>query len=61
MPEDNVWLAQRQAEHAALTRVLAAMQAAPGRAVQGAGCSSAAPAGPVPVTIDTTVYRKDQP
>ena len=53
MPADNVWLAQRQAEHAALTRLLAAMQAAPGRAVQGAGCGSAAPAGPVPVTIDT--------
>ncbi len=45
VPADNVWLAQRQAEHAALTRVLAAMQAAPGRAVQGAGCG-AAPAGP---------------
>ena len=60
MPEDNVWLAQRQAEHAALTRVLAAMQAAPGRAVQGAGCG-AAPAGPVPVTIDAAIRRKDHP
>ena len=60
MPADNVWLAQRQAEHDALTRVLAAMQAAPGRAVQGAGCGTA-PAGPVPVTIDTTAHRKDQP
>jgi len=58
MPEDNVWLAQRRAEHAALTRVLAAMQAVPGRAVQGAGCG-AAPAGPVPVTIDATSHRKD--
>ncbi len=58
MPEDNVWLAQRQAEHDALTRVLAAMRAAPGRAVQGAGCGTA-PAGPVPVTIDTTIRRKD--
>ncbi|HUK69839.1 MAG TPA: hypothetical protein VLW50_13990 [Streptosporangiaceae bacterium] len=37
MPADNVWLAQRQAEHDALTRVLAAMQAAPGRAVQPTG------------------------
>ena len=60
MPEDNVWLARRQAEHAALTRLLAAMQAAPGRAVQGAGCA-AAPAGPVPVTLGTTAHRKDQP
>ena len=59
MPEDNVWLAQRQAEHAALTRLLAAMHAAPGRAVQGAGCGTA-PAGPVPVTLDTAVHRKDQ-
>ena len=59
MPEDNVWLAQRQAEHAALTRLLAAMHAAPGRAVQGAGCG-AAPAGPVPVTLGTAVHRKDQ-
>ncbi len=61
MPADNIWLAQRQAEHAALTRLLAAMQAAPGRAVQGAGCSSAAPAGPVSVTLGTAVHRKDQP
>ena len=60
MPAGNIWLAQRQAEHAALTRVLAAMQAAPGRAVQGAGCG-AAPAGPVPVTIDAAVRRKDHP
>ena len=60
MPEDNIWLAQRQAEHAALTRLLAAMQAAPGRAVPGAGCG-AAPARPVPVTIDAAVRRKDHP
>jgi integrase len=59
MPEDNVWLAQRQAERDALTRVLAAMQAAPSRAVQGAGCGTA-PAGPVPVTIDSTIRRKDR-
>jgi hypothetical protein len=59
MPADNVWLAQRQAEHAALTRLLATLHAAPGRAVQGAGCGSA-PAGPVPVTLGTAVHRKDQ-
>ena len=58
MPDDNVWLAQRQAEHDALTRVLAAMQSRPGRAVQGAGCPSAPPAGPVPVTIDTASHGK---
>jgi hypothetical protein len=60
MPEANVWLAQRQAEHDALTRLLTTMQAAPGRAVQGAGCGTT-PAGPVPVTIDTTTHRKDHP
>jgi integrase len=60
MPPDNVWLTQRQAEHDALTRVLAAMQAAPGRAVQGTGCPSAPPAGPVPVTIDPASHRKTQ-
>jgi hypothetical protein len=44
MPHGNAWLAQRQAEHCALTRLVAAMQAAPGRAVQGTGCRSAAKA-----------------
>jgi len=58
MPDGNVWLAQRQAEHDALTRVLTTMRAAPGRALQGAGCGIT-PAGPVPVTIDTTTHRKD--
>jgi len=61
MPGDNVWLAQRQAEHDALARVLAAMDNAPERAVQGAGCPSAPPAGPVPVTIDTRQLREEQP
>jgi hypothetical protein len=42
MPEDNVWLAQRRAEHAALTRLLATMGDNPGRAVQGGGCGSTA-------------------
>ena len=41
MPEDNVWLAQRRAEHAALTRLLATMADHPGRAVQGGGCGAA--------------------
>ncbi len=61
MPGDNVWLAQRQAEHDALARVLAAMGNAPERAIQGAGCPSAPPAGPVPVTIDTRKPGEEQP
>ena len=60
MPADNVWLAQRNAEHAALTRLLATMTDNPGRAVQGAGCGTApsAPAGPVPITLDPTRHRR---
>jgi hypothetical protein len=61
MPADNVWLAQRQAEHDALARVLAAMNSAPDRAVQGAGCPSAPPAGPVPVTIGIRQPREERP
>jgi hypothetical protein len=52
MPDDNVWLAQRRAEHAALTRLLTAIGDSPCRAVQGAGCGTN-PTGPVPVTLDT--------
>jgi hypothetical protein len=58
MPVDNVWLVQRQAEHDALARVLAAMQASPGRAVQGGGCPSGPPAGPVPVTLGISRHGK---
>jgi integrase len=67
MPDDNVWLAQRRAEHAALTRLLAAMGDAPGCAVQGAGCGvqgagcGATATGPVPLTLDTTRLRRTQP
>jgi integrase len=57
MPEDNVWLAQRRAETQALARVLAAIEARPGRAPQGAGCPSA-PTGPVPVAIDAHRHRE---
>jgi hypothetical protein len=60
MPEDNVWLAQRRAEHAALTQLLAAMDSAPGRAVQGGGCGATAP-GPVPLTLDTSRVRRTRP
>lgn len=57
MPEDNPWLAQRQAEQAALTRLLQTLDHQPGRAVQGAGCG-APPQGPVPVTLDLTLHRR---
>ena len=60
MPADNVWLVQRRAEHAALTRLLATMQTTPGRAVQGAGCG-ATPAGPVALTLDITRHRRTRP
>jgi hypothetical protein len=42
MPDDNVWLAQRRAEQAALTQLLSIMDSKPGRAVQGGGCGAAA-------------------
>ena len=57
MPADNIWLVQREAERDALARLLAAMQASPGRAVQGAG----SPSSPVPVSIDLARHRKPQP
>ena len=60
MPDDNVWLAQRRAEHAALTQLLAAMDAVPGGAVQGGGCHPIAP-GPVPLTLDTSRARRTRP
>jgi hypothetical protein len=56
LPDGNVWLAQREAERDALTRLLAAMRASPGRAVQGAG----SPSSPVPVSIDLDRHRKPQ-
>lgn len=59
MPEDNVWLAQRRAEQAALTRLLATMAEHPTRAVQGGGCGPAA-AGAVPLTLDLARHRRTQ-
>jgi integrase len=56
MPDSNVWLAQRTAERDALAKLLAAMQASPGHAVQGAG----SPSSPVPVSIDLSRHRKPQ-
>jgi integrase len=52
MPDDNVWLTHRTAERDALLRLLATMQATPGRAVQGAGT----PTGPTP-----SRHRPDPP
>lgn len=53
MPDDNVWLAQRRTEQAALTQLLSIMDARPGRAIQGGGCGPAA-SRPVPLTLDTS-------
>jgi hypothetical protein len=62
MPDDNVWLAQRQAEQAAMTQLLAKMRDNPGRALQGGGCGAVAPSGgPVPIILDLTRHRKSQP
>ncbi|MFD4530156.1 tyrosine-type recombinase/integrase [Streptomyces sp. NPDC058470] len=57
MPEDNVWLLQRRAEHTALTRLLETIGDKPNCAVQGAGCG-AAPAGPVPLALDLDCHRR---
>jgi Phage integrase family len=57
MPDTNVWLVEREAERDALTRLIATMQASPGRAVQGAG----SPSSPVPVSIDLTRHRDQGP
>lgn len=61
MPAENVWLAQRRAEQAALAALLASMRDTPDRAVQGAGCAttSSPPSGPVPLTLDPP--RRTQP
>ena len=59
MPEDNVWLAQRRAEHAALTRLMATMADHPGRAVQGGGCSAPSTAA-VPLTLNLAPHRRNQ-
>ena len=60
MPEDNVWLGQRRAEQAALTRLLRVIEDRPGRAVQGGGCG-AAPPGPVPLSLDLSRHRRSTP
>jgi integrase len=59
MPDDNVWLIQRCAEQAALTKLLATMSDHPGRAVQGGGCGS--DAGPTPLALDLNRHRRSSP
>jgi hypothetical protein len=59
MPDDNVWLSQRRAEHAALAQLLSIMDSAEGRAVQGGGCGATAP-GPVSLTLDTSRARRNR-
>jgi len=60
MPEDNVWLSHRRAEHAALRALIGAMQDSPGCAVKGAGCGST-PTGPVHLPLDLNRHRRTQP
>lgn len=60
MPENNVWLAQRRAEQAALTRLLATTSEHPGRATQGGGCATAT-TGAVPLTLNLAPHRRAQP
>src|SRR5579859_582844 len=58
MPDDNIWLAQRRAEQAALTQLLSIMDTRPGRAIQGGGCG--APPRPVPIKIDSPRQSRGQ-
>lgn len=59
MPDDNVWLIRRRAEHSALTRLLAALDDVPDSTTHGATtqCHQAS-AGPVPLTLDLTAHRR---
>jgi integrase len=59
MPEDNVWLTQRRAEHAALTRLIDALDSTPDAATHGATPDCRRPAaGPVPLTLDLTRHHR---
>ncbi|MFC9434753.1 tyrosine-type recombinase/integrase [Nocardia sp. NPDC057030] len=63
MPDDNVWLAQRRAEQAALTQLLAKLPDQPGRALEGGGCAAAPAAahGPTRIELDLTHHRRTRP
>ncbi|NTY63966.1 tyrosine-type recombinase/integrase [Mycolicibacterium sphagni] len=59
MPEDNVWLIRRRAEHHALNQLLAALDHAPISAAHGAPTECHQPsAGPVALTLDLTRHRR---
>ncbi|WP_343577582.1 tyrosine-type recombinase/integrase [Mycobacterium sp.] len=59
MPEDNVWLIRRRAEHHALNQLLAALDHAPISAAHGAPTECHRPStGPVPLTLDLTRHRR---
>jgi integrase len=60
MPDDNVWLTQRRAEHAALTRLIDTLDSTPDAAAHGApACGK--PAGAVPLTLDLSQHRRSHP
>lgn len=62
MPEDNVWLIRRRAEHHAITRLLDALNHAPDSAAHGVTTECHRPsAGPVPLTLDLTRHRRRTP
>ena len=62
MPEDNIWLTQRRAEHAALARLLDALDQAPDAAAHGATPECRKPStGPVPLALDLTRHRRSHP
>ncbi|ETW26714.1 hypothetical protein MGAST_00970, partial [Mycobacterium gastri 'Wayne'] len=61
MPNDNVWLSQRRAEHAALARLLDTLDAAPAQATHGTTSTCSRPAGPVTLTLDLTSHRRSSP
>jgi hypothetical protein len=59
MPEDNVWLSRRRAEHHAVTGLLAALDNTPDSATHGMPTECHRPsAGPVPLTLDLTRDRR---
>ncbi len=63
MPDDNVWLIRRRAEHHALTRLLAALDDVPDSAATHGATAQChrASAGPVPLTLDLTAHRRSTP
>ena len=62
MPDDNVWLTQRRAEHTALARLLDALDQTPDAAAHGATRECPKPStGPVPLVLDLTRHRRSHP